>query len=579
MTLASADVPSADDDGTARPTSRRRPHRKERLAALNAVPESPAETGPDPSAAPSDAVARDALGPPTDDPDVDVRPLQGRRPVPPPVRAAVAAAEPVESHLRTPVGRWPVYDPYSARRRRPPEWLVSFTAWLVVCDLVAAGLALGIAVRVPLSRPPVAAAAVLVAWAAWPVLLAVLGTYAERWQGTGAEAFRRVTATGLVAVAGLGVVGATGAHSVDRLVLVATPVATALTVGGRLLNRHRLHRARARGLMGQNVVVVGREVAVVDLVRRLRRDTASGLHVIGACVPRPKESSQLVANGIPVLGGLDDVVRVIDEARADAILVASASETAGQYLRDLAWRLEGTNIELLVGPGMIEVAPSRISVRPTLSVPLIRIQEPEFRGFRRVLKTLLDKVLAAVLLILSAPLLIGVALAVRCTSPGPALYRHRRIGKRGCEFDLLKFRSMTDGSDVAIDELMVHNQGNEVQFKLRRDPRVTRVGAVLRRYSLDELPQLLNVLKGDMSLVGPRPHVTREVEQYGPDMHRRLLVRPGITGLWQVSGRSDLSWDEAVELDVRYVENWSIGLDLGILWRTVRAVLKTSGAY
>jgi exopolysaccharide biosynthesis polyprenyl glycosylphosphotransferase len=581
MTLVSADVPPADDDdGAARPTSRRRaPQRKDRLGALNAVPESLAESGPEPLADPSDAVMRDVAGRPVDGPELDVRPLSERRPVPPPARAAVAAPEPVEAHPRSRVGQWPVYDPFSARRRRPPEWLVSYTAWLVVCDLVAAGLALWLTVRVPLFVPPLSAAAVVAAWAAWPVLLAALGTYAERRQGTGADEFRRVAVTGLVAVAGLGVAASTGADAADHLVLVAVPAATALTLGGRLLNRHRLHRARARGLMGQNVVVVGREVAVVDLVRRLRRDTASGLHVIGACVPRPRESSQVVAHGIPVLGGLDEVVRVVDEARADAVLVASASETAGQYLRDLAWRLEGTNIGLLVGPGMIEVAPSRISVRPTLSVPLIRIQEPDFRGYRRVLKTLIDKVMAAVLLVVSAPLMIGIACAVRVSSPGPALYRHRRIGKRGREFDLLKFRSMTDGSDVAIDALMVHNEGNEVQFKLRRDPRVTKVGAILRRYSLDELPQLLNVLKGDMSLVGPRPHVTREVEQYGPDMHRRLLVKPGITGLWQVSGRSDLSWDDAVELDVRYVENWSISLDMLILWRTFRAVVKSSGAY
>jgi exopolysaccharide biosynthesis polyprenyl glycosylphosphotransferase len=184
-----------------------------------------------------------------------------------------------------------------------------------------------------------------------------------------------------------------------------------------------------------------------------------------------------------------------------------------------------------------------------------------------------------VLLVLAAPLLLAVVLAIRLTSRGPAFYRHRRIGKRGREFDVLKFRSMVVDADSRIESLMLLNEGNEVQFKMRRDPRVTAVGAVLRKLSLDELPQLINVVKGEMSLVGPRPHVTREVEQYGPDMHRRLLVKPGITGLWQVSGRSDLSWDESVELDVRYVENWSLGLDLAILWRTVRAVLAGAGAY
>jgi exopolysaccharide biosynthesis polyprenyl glycosylphosphotransferase len=265
--------------------------------------------------------------------------------------------------------------------------------------------------------------------------------------------------------------------------------------------------------------------------------------------------------------------------RADAALVASASESAGQYLRDLAWRLEGTNVELLVAPGVIEVAADRLQVRPLLSVPLLQIREPEFRGHRRLVKALTDRLLAAALLLLASPALLGLGVLVKATSPGPVFYRHRRIVRRGREFDLLKFRSMVTDADRRVDELLRLNEGNEVQFKLRRDPRITRVGGVLRRFSLDELPQLVNVVLGHMSLVGPRPHVTREVAQYGPDMHRRLLVKPGITGLWQVSGRSDLSWAEAVELDVRYVENWSIGLDLSILVRTLMCVLARKGAY
>jgi exopolysaccharide biosynthesis polyprenyl glycosylphosphotransferase len=190
-----------------------------------------------------------------------------------------------------------------------------------------------------------------------------------------------------------------------------------------------------------------------------------------------------------------------------------------------------------------------------------------------------DRFAAALLLVLCAPLFLVLACAIRLDDGGPVFYRQRRIGKQGRDFDLLKFRSMAPEAEKVEETLFAFNEGNEVQFKLRRDPRVTRVGRVLRRSSIDELPQLINVLKGDMSLVGPRPHVTREVQQYGPDMHRRLLVKPGITGLWQVSGRSNLSWSEAVELDVRYVENWSIGLDLVILWQTLRAVVQSSGAY
>ncbi|SFT34089.1 Sugar transferase involved in LPS biosynthesis (colanic, teichoic acid) [Geodermatophilus amargosae] len=211
-------------------------------------------------------------------------------------------------------------------------------------------------------------------------------------------------------------------------------------------------------------------------------------------------------------------------------------------------------------------------------MPLIQVQEPDFGAGAAWRSPSSTAPSSACCCSWAPPLLLGIALAVQATSRGPALYRHRRIGKRGREFDLLKFRSMVADADSRIEALMTLNEGNDVQFKLRCDPRVTRVGAWLRSFSLDELPQLVNVLKGDMSLVGPRPHVIREVEQYGADKHRRLLVKPGITGLWQVSGRSDLSWDESVELDIRYVENWSFGLDLAILWRTVRAVLRRDGA-
>jgi exopolysaccharide biosynthesis polyprenyl glycosylphosphotransferase len=507
----------------------------------------------------------------------EVRALAELRPVPPLTRRPVARPQrPAgESAALQPLRAWPVYDPYSARRRPVPEWLVNYVTRLVVIDGLAALVAVLLTVAFSSASPdlPLIAGAGVVGW---PLLLASCGGYSERRLGTGTDEYRRVALAGIVALAGLGFAASAGAD-LRLSVLLAAPAAAVLTMIGRALQRGLLHRARRRGQMTKRVVIVGREVAVVDLVRRLSRDAASGLQVVGACVPS-KDSFGLVQQGIPLLGDLTEVMRVLDEARADAVLVASASETAADYLRELAWRLEGTRIELLVAPGIIEVAAGRMQLRPTTSVPLVQILEPEFRGRRRLIKALTDRGLAAVLLLLTSPLFIGLAIAVRCTSAGPAFYRHSRIGKRGEEFGVLKFRSMAvdSGSDEA---LMAHNEGNAVQFKMRRDPRVTRVGAVLRKYSLDELPQLINVLKGEMSLVGPRPHVTREVEQYGADMHRRLLVKPGITGLWQVSGRSDLDWDQSVELDVRYVENWSLGLDLTILWRTVRAVVRSAGAY
>ncbi|MGY1914628.1 sugar transferase [Blastococcus sp. SYSU DS0973] len=457
---------------------------------------------------------------------------------------------------------------------------MSYTVALVMGDLLSAGL--GIALVSVLPQAGAAPDRMLVAAlvGGWVAALGLLGGYAERRLGTGEDEYRRVLVAGLVAIVLLSYASlVVSGPALDLLAYVAVPVTTAGTLLGRLLNRRRMHAARRRGLMTKRVILVGREVAVADFARRLRRDTAAGLRVVGACIPRAEDCVALVKDGLPVLGDLGSVLPAIDKVGADAVLVASASETAAQYLRDLAWRLEGTNVELLVGPGLIEVHPNRLHIRPTTSLPLIQIQEPQFRGGRRLLKSVLDWTVAAVLLLASLPVLVAIGLAVRLTSPGPAFFRHRRIGKRGREFDLLKFRSMVSHADTKISSLMALNQGNAVQFKMHNDPRVTRVGAFLRTYSLDELPQLINVLTGHMSLVGPRPHVTREVEQYGPDMHRRLLVKPGITGLWQVSGRSDLSWEESVELDIRYVENWSFGFDLAILWRTVRAVLGRTGAY
>jgi exopolysaccharide biosynthesis polyprenyl glycosylphosphotransferase len=249
------------------------------------------------------------------------------------------------------------------------------------------------------------------------------------------------------------------------------------------------------------------------------------------------------------------------------------------YLRKLSWHLECSGIDLLVTPGLIEVAGPRLHIRPFVGLPLLAIEEPVFSGWKRVLKGALDRVGAALAIVLVAPVLLAIALAVKVSSPGPVLYRQERVGAYGRRYTLYKFRSMVDGADAKLAELLEQNEGNGLLFKMRRDPRVTAVGRVLRRFSLDELPQLFNVVGGTMSLVGPRPPLPSEVERYDTSIRRRLLVKPGLTGLWQISGRSDLSWEESVRLDLRYVENWSLALDLLILWKTASAVLRSRGAY
>jgi exopolysaccharide biosynthesis polyprenyl glycosylphosphotransferase len=246
----------------------------------------------------------------------------------------------------------------------------------------------------------------------------------------------------------------------------------------------------------------------------------------------------------------------------------------------VSWQLEGSSTDLVVSPGLTEVAGPRLHILPVAGLPLLHVDEPKFTGFRRVLKGAFDRVSAALALVLLSPIFLVLVLAVRLTSSGPALFRQVRVGRAGSTFVMLKFRSMYADAEERLASLREQSDhGDGVLFKMKEDPRVTRVGKFLRKYSLDELPQLINVVLGTMSLVGPRPPLPLEVARYEDHVHRRLLVKPGLTGLWQISGRSDLSWDESVQLDLRYVENWSLGEDLFILWKTVRAVAHGSGAY
>jgi exopolysaccharide biosynthesis polyprenyl glycosylphosphotransferase len=226
-----------------------------------------------------------------------------------------------------------------------------------------------------------------------------------------------------------------------------------------------------------------------------------------------------------------------------------------------------------------EIVGPRVRIRPMSGLSVLHVERPELKGVRRFTKGAFDRSAAAFGIFLLMPMLLTIAVLVKATSPGPVLFRQERVGRHGETFRMLKFRTMVDGADRMVETLGAENDGNGVLFKRKADPRVTRIGAVLRRFSLDELPQLLNVVAGTMSLVGPRPPLPSEVDRYGFDMHRRFLVKPGLTGLWQISGRSDLSWDESVRIDIRYVENWSLTFDLMILWRTLGAVMRGSGAY
>jgi exopolysaccharide biosynthesis polyprenyl glycosylphosphotransferase len=276
---------------------------------------------------------------------------------------------------------------------------------------------------------------------------------------------------------------------------------------------------------------------------------------------------------------VDEVLEAVDATQAHVVAIVADHELSGQTLRRLSWELDERDVDLVVDPGLVDVGGARLSIHPVADLSLLHVQGSRPSGERMAAKAVFDRALATALLILACPAMLVIALTVKLTSSGPVLYRQTRVGVNGRPFTMLKFRSMVVGADRLLADLMAVNEGNEVLFKLKHDPRVTRIGAFLRRYSLDELPQLINVVRGEMSLVGPRPPLPSEVDSYDAIAVRRLRLRPGVTGLWQVSGRSDLSWEESLRLDLRYVDNWSMALDLSILLRTWRAVLTGGGAY
>jgi exopolysaccharide biosynthesis polyprenyl glycosylphosphotransferase len=286
-----------------------------------------------------------------------------------------------------------------------------------------------------------------------------------------------------------------------------------------------------------------------------------------------------VIAGIPAFEGLGGVAEVVAKFDADTVAVLACPEMSGVRLRELAWELEKTGTDLCVAPALLDVAGPRTTIRPVAGLPLLHMDHPEFAGGRRVIKAAFDRMFALTALLFTAPVFLLVAVAIRLADGGPALFRQTRVGLDGRAFTVYKFRTMVLDAEERKAQLAEHNEHAGVLFKIRRDPRITTVGGWLRRWSVDELPQLINVLLGEMSLVGPRPALPEEAALYGDHVRRRLVVKPGLTGLWQVSGRSDLSWDESVRLDLRYVENWSFVLDLQILWKTCSAVVRGDGAY
>jgi exopolysaccharide biosynthesis polyprenyl glycosylphosphotransferase len=412
----------------------------------------------------------------------------------------------------------------------------------------------------------------------WMVAVSVSGGYERRFLGTGPDEYRRVLNAGLSLTGALALISYAVNNELSRMYLVVgMQVVVALDLLVRFHLRKRLHRLRKQGQCMSTVVAVGHESSVSQLISELRREPHHGLEVVAVCLADGSEAAEVA--GVPVVGDFARTADVVRNIGAGTVAVLSCPEIDGVKLRTLAWELEKTGTDLCVAPALLDVAGPRTTIRPTAGLTLLHVDHPQLSGPRQVLKDLFDRSAAAVALMVLSPVLVALALVIRLSDDGPALFTQTRVGKDGEPFKIYKFRTMVVDAETRLAELRVQNEGDGVLFKIRRDPRITAIGVYLRKWSLDELPQLFNVLLGDMSLVGPRPALPDEAARYADHVRRRLVVKPGLTGLWQVSGRSDLTWDESVRLDLRYVENWSFALDLQIIWKTFGVIFMGSGAY
>ncbi len=432
-----------------------------------------------------------------------------------------------------------------------------------------------------LDRPGGSRGLLLVVAVAVALVIPLVPSWDQRILGQGTEEFRRLGRALLTTAVVLAFAAvASGATSLRDWIFGVLPCTALLCLLQRYTLRKILHRYRAAGSCLLPVIAAGHPDALEDLIARTRRESHLGWQIRAVCTSGRSGDGRAPdrIDSVPVVGGFEDVATKARLGGYRVVMISADRYWTRTRMQRLCWDLEGTPTEMVVAPMLMDIAGPRVHVSEVLGMPLLRLSEPVFTGPRLFVKSLVDRMGALALLVLLSPVLGVIAACVKADSAGPVLYRQRRVGHHGEPFVMLKFRTMVEGADSLREEL-THDEGAGPLFKLRDDPRTTAVGSWLRGYSLDELPQLVNVLRGEMSLVGPRPSLPGEAARYEPEMRRRFLVRPGMTGLWQVSGRSDLSWSESVRLDLRYVENWSLTLDAMILWKTVRAVLGRQGAY
>ncbi len=432
-------------------------------------------------------------------------------------------------------------------------------------------------------RPPIWSVSITV-FIGWMIALSVFRTRDPKTFENGSRQYQAIarstfTLFGWVAIAALLL-----KWDVSRgFLAISFAVGTSLLFFERRAWRTWILHQRRKGKYLARVLVIGGVRSAKAMTLRFSEGPSSGFRVVGVWVPdrvaAPNERFHANDLAVPVLGTESDLGQALDVGAVDTVVVTDTEHLGHDGMRELAWALEGRDVNLLVAPNVVDVAGPRIHLQAHGNMPLIYLSGPSYSRARTMRRAMFDRSFAAAVLLASSPVLLLAALAIRISSRGPVFYRSERIGTHGVPFQMLKLRTMVRDADQMREEIEHHNDAAGPLFKVRDDPRVTRVGRFLRRYSIDELPQFLNVLRGDMSVVGPRPPLRSEVDAYSEHMHRRLLVKQGVTGLWQVSGRSDLTWEDSVRLDLDYVENWTMLRDMQIIVRTARAVLASRGAY
>jgi exopolysaccharide biosynthesis polyprenyl glycosylphosphotransferase len=413
----------------------------------------------------------------------------------------------------------------------------------------------------------------------WLLMISLFGGYRDNVFGAGTDEYKRIFNASVLTAGLLGVGCYLAKFQLSRgFFLLTFVIGIPALLLARYVLRRAVHRARRQGRLQYRVLIAGSPGHVDEIAAVLRRESWLGYHVAGALVPL-RELSEETAAGIPVIGACEHATSVITASDADIVFFAGGALTSAGQLRRIVWDLEKADVQVVVAPSVTDVSGERIRVRPVGGLPLMHIDPPRSTDAARWGKRLFDVVGSSCLLIAFSPLMVFAAMRIKLNDGGAVFFQQTRTGREGEHFGCLKFRTMVVDAEARLAELHAATGYESGLFKMKDDPRITKPGRWLRRYSLDELPQLFNVLRGEMSLVGPRPPLPREVANYHADVLRRLRVRPGMTGLWQVSGRSDLSWEEAVRLDLYYVDNWSMVQDVSILAKTVGAVFGSHGAY